>query len=444
MNEASRITKTKRVSLQTVGCRLNQYETEKMAAELYRLGFRRVRRGEPADLYIINTCTVTHKADADDRYLIHRAARENPGAPIVVAGCYVDADIDRVEGMDEVAVVIGNRDKERLAGILQDRLPALFQSASSGENGSGTAAEPGVRFQFQNRAWVKVSDGCNQRCSYCILPIVRGDYANRPPGEIIAEIRELVDEGFQELVLTGLNLGMYGHGGVDMPDLATLCRMILNDTSVARIRLSSIEPQTVTRDLMRVFADANGRICRHLHIPLQSGSERTLRRMRRPYRPDDYISVLNMVRECDPEIVVGADVIVGFPGETDDDFDDTRAMVDSDFLNYLHVFSYSDRKNTPASELPDKVDPRVVRSRNDVLSAISKRLRAATNSRQVGKTLGVIAEHKRIKKGEFWGVADNYTKVKLPMSFDGGRQIAPYRVIRAFDDYVDGELVKEL
>ena len=430
----------KKVSLQTIGCRLNQYETERMAAELNRFGFQRVKRGEPADLYIINTCTVTHRADADDRYWIHRAARENPHARIVVAGCYVDADQEAIENMEEVDVVITNEEKERITEILPERLPDLFADLHD----SGCAND-GARFEHFNRAWVKVSDGCNQRCSFCILPSVRGDLENRPVGEIIHEVTALVNSGFQEIVLTGLHLGMYRHHvvGDGVPDLASLIRLILAETTIKRIRLSSIEPQTVTPQLLEVFADAGPRLCRHLHIPLQSGSGKILRLMHRPYEPETYVRTLHMVREIQPRIVIGADVIVGFPGETDEDFRETKHLVQSGLLDYLHVFSYSERRNTPAADLPNKVPGSVTKSRNGILTKLSDRLRAECFQRQVGHVLGVIAEHKKADRGVFWGIADNYTKVKLPLDFEGGRQIVPFKVTGACDDHVVGEILSD-
>jgi len=409
-----------------------------MFADLSRYGFRQVRKGEMADLYIINTCTVTHRADADDRYLIKKAARENPNGRIVVAGCFVDKDPAKVSGMEAVDVIIPNSEKSRIAEILPERLPELFTQEPTKGCGPSIAA-----FDNYNRSWLKVSDGCNQWCSFCILPTVRGRLRNRPALEIIEEINGLVAKGFNEVVLTGIHLGHYKNRKVEpqVKNLAHLCRMIRAETDVKRIRLSSIEPQTVRDDLLQVYAESDGWICRHMHLPLQSGSSRILKLMRRPYDQNLYIKRVKDVREAVPDTIVGADVIVGFPGETDEDFERTKGVAESGLIDYLHVFSYSDRPGTTASEYPDKVNPEVIKERNTILSRISRRLKADAYQKQVGKVLEVIAEHKKPPGGNFWGIADNYVKVRLPHSYEGGRRIVKYRVTGAADDHVTGELV---
>jgi threonylcarbamoyladenosine tRNA methylthiotransferase MtaB len=428
----------KTVSLQTVGCRLNQYETEKMAAALYPYGFRRAAQGEPADLYIINTCTVTHRADSTSRYLVQKAARENPNAHIVVAGCYVDSDVETVSGLPSVDVVISNEEKPRLAEILTQHLADLFD----GEPTVVQAASPGA-FERFNRAWLKISDGCNQRCSFCILPQVRGPLRNRPALEIIDEIRSLMQLGFEEVVLTGVNIGHYKNRKTEpqVKNLAQLCRVILDETDLPRLRLSSIEPQTVRDELLHVCADSNGRICRHMHMPLQSGSSRLLRVMRRPYDRDLYLMRVADARSAQPNTIVGADVIVGYPGETDDDFVQTIAIAESGLIDYLHVFSYSDRAGTAASESTDKVNPEVIKERNTILKATSDRLLAEAHRRQIGEMLGVISEHVKPGRDVLFGVSDNYINVRLPLDFAGGRKIHRVKINMATPEYVEGDLL---
>jgi threonylcarbamoyladenosine tRNA methylthiotransferase MtaB len=431
-------TDRKKLSFQTVGCRLNQYETEKMAAALYPYGFRRAGPGEPADLYIINTCTVTHRADATNRQLIQKASRENPNARIVVAGCYVEADAHGVAGMEPVDVIISNKDKPRIVEILSEQLSELFDDAHAVVD----AVSPGV-FERHNRAWLKISDGCNQRCTFCILPTVRGPLRNRPPLEIIAELRDLQRMGFQEVVLTGVNIGHYQHRTSEpqVKNLAQLCQMILDETDLPRLRLSSIEPQTVRDELLRVCADSGGRICRHMHLPLQSGSSRLLRAMRRPYDREIYLKRVADARSAQPNTTVGADVIVGVPGETEDDFAQTVAIAESGFLDYLHVFSYSDRSGTAASAVSEKVPREVVKERRAILSGISDRIWAQAHARQVGETLGVIAEQMRPKRGVRYGISDNYINVKLPMDFAGGRDIRQVKITSVSAGYVEGEVL---
>jgi len=434
MNEAIK----KTVAVQTVGCRLNQYETERMAAALYPYGFRRVLNGEPADLYIINTCTVTHRADSSSRYLVQKAARENPDARIVVAGCYVDSDAETVAALGPVDVIISNEQKPRLVEILSEQLADLFETQSVPEQ----AVTPSVFDRF-NRAWLKISDGCNQHCAYCILPTVRGRLQNRPAVEIIEEVRSLMSMGFEEVVLTGINIGYYRDRKAADPtrNLAALCTRIMAETDLPRLRLSSIEPQTVQDELLQVIADSGDRICRHMHLPLQSGSSRLLRIMRRPYDQMTYLKRVADARAIRPNTIVGADVIVGFPGETDEDFQQSVEAAESGLIDYLHVFSYSDRRGTTASELGDKVKPDVIKERNAILSGISKKLKAEAHRRQVGETLDVISEHVKQGRSELFGISDNYLRVKLPVDFDGGRHIHKVRITTAAPNHVAGEIV---
>jgi threonylcarbamoyladenosine tRNA methylthiotransferase MtaB len=431
-------TKSKKISVQTVGCRLNQYESEKIAAQLYPFGFDRAQQNETADLYIINTCTVTHKADADCRNLIRRAARKNPNSRIVVTGCYVDNDPSRVAGMEGVDLIIQNAEKDEIARILPEKLPDLFRSEPD-KNCSTLVTD----FFDHNRAWLKVSDGCNQWCSFCIIPTVRGRIRNRNASDIIDEINSLVESGYKEVVLTGVHIGHYRSRKVEpfVKNLAGLCRMILKETDLYRLRISSIEPQTVRDELVEVYAESNGRICRHMHLPLQSGSSRILRLMQRPYDQNTYIRRVQSVRNAVENTTVGADVIVGFPGETDEDFEHTRRLAESGLIDYLHVFSYSDRRDTPASRMPDKVDPTVIKERNAILTRISNDLKARCHARQVGRTLDVISQHKPNPDGSYWGVSDNYLKVKLPPTITPGREIVKVRITSASEDFISGEVI---
>ncbi len=410
-----------------------------MAARIYPFGFRRAEgNDEKADLTIINTCTVTHRADSDCRYLIRRAARHNPNGRIVVVGCYVDHEPERISGMEGVDVIVHNDEKEQIADILPSKIPDLFSAEPD------KSCSPHIEdFHDRNRAWLKISDGCNQWCSFCIITIVRGRLSNRPVAEIVSEINTLVEQGYREVVLTGINMGYY-HDRTREPqvkNLAGLCRMIMDETDLGRMRLSSIEPQAVRDDLVQVYADSDGRICRHFHMPLQAASTEILRKMRRPYNQAIYIKRVSDVKAAVPGTTIGADVIVGFPGETDEHFAQTKALCESGLLDYLHVFSYSDRPGTTASEFPDKVNPEVIRTRQKTLSAVSNDLLRANLQRQVGQTLEVIAEHKGDEDGSHFAVSDNYLKVKLPSKEYAGRKIVRAKITAAHDDYLTGELV---
>ncbi len=403
---------------------------------MYPYGFRRASKDEKADLTIINTCTVTHRADSDCRYLVRRANRLNPNGRIVVVGCYVDHDPKLLAAMEGVDALIYNDEKDKIASILPGKMPELFDQEP--DINCSTAISD---FHNRNRAWLKISDGCNQQCTFCIITIVRGKLINRPAGEIIDEINSLASFGYNELVLTGVNMGYYKDKTQGVKSLAGLCRMIIEETDLYRIRLSSIEPQIVGDDLVRLFADSDGRICRHFHLPLQSGSDRILRLMRRPYKAETFIKRAESIKKVDPNTIIGADLIVGFPGETKDDFEMSRQVCESGVVDYMHVFSYSDRHGTKAAEMESKIKPEEIKNRNKLLSGVSSKLMRNFLQKQVGETLEVISEHKPDRDGSHFAVSDNYLKVKLPASIKTGKAVVKVKIEKAFDDYLTGEMI---
>ena len=430
-------TKQKKISVQTLGCRLNQYESEKIAAQLYPYGFKRAKQSEPADIYIINTCTVTHKADADCRAMIRRASRQNPNSKIVVTGCYVDNDPALIEGMEAVDLIIKNAQKDDIANIVPNKFPDLFTKEP--DKSCSTMV---TDFFDHNRAWLKISDGCNQWCSFCIIPTVRGRIKNRPAKDIIDEINMLVENGYKEIVLTAVHIGHYKNNQEPrMKNLTALCKFIMAETDLYRLRISSIEPQTVRDDFIQMYADSNGRICRHMHLPLQAGSSQILKKMLRPYDQNRYINRVELLKQAVPNTIVGADVIVGFPSETDEDFMRTAGLVESGLIDYLHVFSYSDREGTPASKMSDKIDPRIIKERNAYLTRISHSINEKALKRQIGETLDVISEHKLQPDGHYFGVSDNYLKVKLPNTITPDKSIHKVIITASHQDYIQGDIV---
>ena len=408
-----------------------------MAASLAPFGFERVARGQPADLYIINTCTVTHRADKDSRYLVRRAKRENPDCRVVLVGCYVETDPKGIAALDGVDVVVGNREKEHLADILSEKLPGLFHNG-----GEAAGAQVLTEFHGRNRAWIKISDGCNQMCSFCLVTIVRGELISRPAGEIINEINELVGHGYNEVVLTGVNIGYYKDRNIEPPirNFTELCERILQSTELYRIRLSSIEPQTVTDVLVRLCSDHSDRICRHFHIPLQSGSSRLLKLMRRPYSREFFLDKVAAIKQTIPNVIIGADVIVGFPGETEEDYAESCSILETGLVDYMHVFRYSDRPGTLAATMTPKIKPQVIKERSEALMWMSDRMLRDAYQRQVGQTLEAISEHKGAP-GECYGISDNYIKVKLPDSAAGGRHIIEMKITESHDEFVAGEML---
>jgi len=431
----------KKVALETVGCRLNQYETEQLALQLTSLGLERVAYKEAADLYILNSCTVTARADADCRNLISRAFRKNPKAILVVAGCYVEADKETVKNQNGVDLVIGNDEKSDLPRILIRKFPDLFPSDVRDRMDSSALSLPlmtesGLHKDnnLPNRPMVKIGDGCNQSCSYCIVPRVRGNLVSFKPDQIIAEIKSLVEAGYHEVVLTAVHIGKYRYDGLDLGGLAL---KILNETALSRLRFSSLEPNELTDQILELVAHED-RVCRYLHLPLQSGSDRILELMRRPYRRGDYLNVIEIAKKANPDITIGCDLIVGFPGESDDDFNDSLAVLDSGFIDYGHIFSYSDRPGTAASQMPDKINPAVIKARNATARRVCALRRANQMKRYIGKSLPVIPEGISDRNGIFWGVSDNYIKVSFPSDFKGGRHILNFKSHAACENYLIG------
>ncbi len=427
----------KRVALETVGCRLNQYETERLAEKLIGLGLQRISYKEKADLYVLNTCTVTGRADADCRKLINRARRLNDGAVIVVAGCYAVSQPDELAGLSGIDLIIGNDRKMRIPEILQERFPALF------ENGSAVALPGGMKPRtgehlMTNRAMIKIGDGCNQFCSYCIVPRVRGGLVSFDSNIIIDEIRGLTARGFHEVVLTAVHIGRYRH---DDLNLHGLVKRILDETDLPRLRLSSLEPNELDEHLLTMVAE-NPRVCRHLHLPLQSGSDRILKLMRRPYRRDDYLTLVREIKTANPDITVGCDLIVGFPGETEDDFAASLNVLDSGYVDYGHIFSYSDRPGTASSEFPDKIEPSVIKERNRRAREVCARRRRNQMRSQIGKELGVISERTPNKSGGFNGISDNYLKVRLPAPMGGAKIIVTFKPTGLKSDHLEGEVIR--
>lgn len=441
--------KTKRFAIETIGCRLNQYESEKMAGHLTGSGLDRVDFNQEADLYLINTCTVTGRADASCRHVISRASRRNNEAVVVVIGCYVESEPEKTAQLNGVDLVINNRDKGNIEKILNKKFPFLFKKEI-------TAATPTAMPEFvkHSRAWIKISDGCNQRCAYCIIPSVRGKLTNRPAPEIIEEIDLLSKSGFHEVVLTGVHIGQYDHDKIK--SLAELTRYILKHTDITRLRLSSVEPQEVTADLVATMKNGGQKICRHLHVPLQSGSDHVLKMMHRPYSAKNYLNNLRMARENIDGLIIGADIIVGFPGETENDFGESVKVAQSGLIDYLHVFSYSDRPGTESSKMPDKISSVVIKERSKILRDISDDNYRLALKKEIGQTVYVISEFETghtmtanrpgitdqigITGKQYQGITDNYLKIIIPAQFGGGREILKLKVTAVEDTHLIGTL----
>lgn len=428
-----------RVALHTIGCKLNQYETEVIREGFIAAGHDIVPFDTQADLYLVNTCTVTQKADHDARRLLRQAKRRNPSALVVAAGCYAQTDAGHLAAMPEVDLVLGNADKLRLSDWL-----------------SGARPEPGVRvtdlsrqtcfepvsvrtFASHTRAFVKIQDGCDARCAYCKVPLARGPNRSRPLDDTIAQIRQLCASGHREVVLIGIHLGTYGRDLTPPASLAELLRALLDGAQPERLRLSSIEPLEFSPELIDILATHAGRICRHLHIPLQSGSDRVLAAMDRRYTAEEYASIVGELARRIPGLAIGADVLVGLPGETDDDHARTRELVQTLPLAYLHVFSYSPREGTLAASLPGPVRPDLIKTRSRELLAISSYKHTSYLGSLVGTEQSVLFEHQ--VGDQVVGHTDTYAEVAVPAGEAQRNDLARVRVDGAADGRCFGHVI---
>lgn len=434
----------------TLGCKLNQFDSAAIEAELTRRGLPRETDPARARVVILNTCTVTARADADARKWIRRVRRSNPGCRLLVTGCLAERDPQAIAAAGRVDHVFGNRDKPEIGRIL-DGLgigrPNVRPASSTavrpdaGDRGcDGPARLPdAVSFGERSRAFLKVQEGCNLACSYCIIPQVRGPSRSVPPDRVVAAARAVMDAGYREVVLTGVNTGDYGRDLTPRIGLVDLLRVLLVRCAPARIRLNSLEPLTVTRPIVDLMA-ADPRLAPHLQIPLQSGSQAILRRMRRNYTLATYLERLRQVRAAIPHACLGADVIVGFPGETDTHFDETRRFIEDSPLDYLHVFSWSERTGTPAARLDERVPAGTVRARTACLRTLGADRFHRFRRRFEGKALEAVVLGARPSDGRTRALTGNFIEVLLEDESAPRGDLVIVRVTSAERDETRGRL----
>jgi threonylcarbamoyladenosine tRNA methylthiotransferase MtaB len=422
------------VTFTTLGCRLNQVESQEMAALLDRNGFRIGPAGAPANVHVVNTCTVTARADLSDRQAIRRIAREHPGALLVVTGCLAQVDAEAVARIPGVDLVLGNLEKYRLPELLADRTKRASPRVEVGEvaRARTVPAAPFVRVTGRSRAFVKVQDGCQHRCAFCIVPTARGASRSQAPRAVVDQVGRLVEAGYREVTLTGVDLGHYGWDLVPRGSLARLIRVIEDGVPGLRwLRLSSILPAYFTPELFEVIASSQV-VASHFHIPLQSGSDRVLRLMRRPYNARMYRRVVERLVAAAPDLGLGADLIAGHPGETDADFAETLALASDLPFSYLHVFSYSDRQGTEASRRPDRLPAAVVTRRSRRLRELAREKSLVFRRRLVGRTLPVVVLDARDRdSGLLAGLSASYVEVRFAGPDGLGRQFVPVTVTEA-------------
>lgn len=428
-----------RIAIATFGCKANQYDSEIIRESFEEKNFDIVLFSEPADIYVINTCTVTGKTDFQARQLIRRTHRVNPQAKIVVTGCYAQAAPEELKKIPGVSLVIGNPDKWEIVNIIKE----AEKTSSAGiivtpmEKEIVFPEKKIERFSAKTRFFLKIQDGCNARCSYCIVPQVRGKSRSMAPKTVLDLLSTIGSSGYKEAVLTGIHLGAYGQDLSPQASLLNLLHEIEKQTPVPRVRLSSIEPNEITQGVIDVLADSPI-VCPHLHLPLQSGDSTILRKMNRPYSAENFHSLVVKLTNSIKNLAMGADVIVGFPGEGEEEFYQTLHLLEELPITYLHVFPFSPRKGTPAFSLPNKVNGNTVKKRSEILRSLSRKKREGFYRSYLNKKLPILVEASRHRKtGLLKGLSRNY----IPVLIAGGDELKNQEVTVRVTS-IEGEEVK--
>jgi threonylcarbamoyladenosine tRNA methylthiotransferase MtaB len=417
-----------KVAFKTLGCRLNQAESEKALEALGARGFDLAHAGEQPDVVVINTCTVTRESTASSRRLIRRTAEQHPGATVVVTGCYAVSDRAEVEAIPGVDLVVTNDDKDRIAELVAGvpavrRLPLMVREAP--------------RERLRTRVAIKAQTGCDEWCTFCIIPRTRGPLRSYPAGQLLADVRRQVDRGVREVVLTGVHLGKYGADLGERDGLARLVDRLTAIDGLLRLRLSSVLPVQVTPALLARVRD-DPKVCRHLHVPLQAGDDEVLERMHRPYRIAEFLERVEGAKAAIPGLGLSTDVIVGFPGETREQFAATLAVTERVGFSKLHVFRYSQRPGTPAAGMAGQVPDPERKARARELIALGAELRRRFHESHVGERLDVLVEGAGDGLAE--GTSDNYIKVRFPGDPELTDRLLVVRGRRADAEGMEGEL----
>jgi threonylcarbamoyladenosine tRNA methylthiotransferase MtaB len=408
------------IAIATLGCKVNQFESEALMSSLEERGYCLMPFEEGADITIVNTCTVTHRADFQSRQMIRRAFRFNPKSLIIVTGCYAQVEPETIAKIEGVTYLLGNREKKQIPDLLpllqNGQYPRIQTSDIQEELLFGDV--PLHSFHRHTRAFLKIQDGCNARCSYCIVPHARGRSRSLPPDRLFEHLKVLKEKGFKEVVLTGIHMGAYGLDLTPPFSLERLLRRLESEETSDRIRLSSIEPGDFSPDLIS-FLSQSTKICPHLHIPIQSGDDEILKMMNRDY---DHSFLSNLILELHrriPKLSIGADIIVGFPGETEERFGRTHGLIESLPFSYLHVFPFSKRKGTPACKFIHEVDEGRIKKRAEIIRELGRQKRQAFCRQFLHHELSVLIEDRREKGNGRWkGFSRNYIPVLL--SKEGG------------------------
>jgi threonylcarbamoyladenosine tRNA methylthiotransferase MtaB len=435
----------KSVAFYTLGCKVNQYDTQAMMEQFESRGYRIVDFDEKADVYVVNTCTVTNLADRKSRQMIRKAHRTNPDAAIVVVGCFAQRSAEEAIKIPGVKLVLGTQDRHRIVDLVE-------QAQSTGEvvvdvkdimKAKEFESTPISSYEGRTRAILKVQEGCNQFCTYCIIPYTRGPIRSRHPQEVLEEARRLAGAGFKEIVLTGIHLASYGmdlRNELEGISLVSLLEGLNSIEGLARIRLGSIEPNFITPEFVDGIQKLR-KVCRHFHVPLQSGSDTVLKRMNRRYTTEQYSQAIGMIRQSFPDAAITTDVMVGFPGETDTEFEETVSFVQKIGFSRLHVFQYSRREGTPAAKFPNQVPARVKDERSRILIDVGHRMARRYMERFVGRVEEVYFEQESpYGPQSYEGYTQHYIRVVANSQGDLKGQILKVLLKEVRDDYMVAEV----
>lgn len=430
----------RKVAVHTLGCKLNFAESSTIARQFQQKGYEVVGIDEPADVCVINTCSVTERADRECRQVVRRALRHSPNAYVIVAGCFAQLRPEQLAAIPGVDLVLGTSEKFNIFeygfDFIKSECSRTFVSPIKNADSFLSASSMGSN--ERTRAFLKVQDGCDYSCAFCTIPLARGASRSAAISTIVSQVEATVSEGYQEIVLTGVNVGDYG--SKIGSSLVELVRELVLVKGLARIRISSIEPNLLTDELVSFWA-TNPKLCKHFHIPLQGGNDSLLKGMRRRYLTDLYRSRIDMIRKLIPSAGIGADVIAGFPGETDAIFDETyRFLVDLP-LSYLHVFTYSERPDTVALTMAGRVEPRVRFERSEMLRNLSVRKRKIFHESLVGSVRDVLFEE-QLSTGEWTGLTGEYARVRVKSELDMSNEIMQVKLEHAQEEDCTGTLVE--
>lgn len=428
----------KTVAFTTLGCRVNQYDTDAMKGLFLKKGYDILDFDGKADIYVINTCSVTNMGERKSRQLIRKAKRHNPDAKVIVTGCYAQLDPEAIAAIEGVSLVIGTNDRHRVVELIEE-IDATERQINAVRNIMEQATFEEMPLfgdeSDKTRAFMKIQEGCNNYCAFCIIPYTRGKLKSRLIADIVDEAKRLVNHGYHEVVLTGIHLGNYGVDLPDRPSLADVVKALLEIPELLRIRFGSIESVEVSDELVHLMAD-NKRVCPNLHLPLQAGSDHVLSLMKRHYKLQEYKDLIKHLRKKIPDLSITTDIIAGFPQETDEDFEETVKTIKEIGFTHIHAFPYSIRRGTPAAEMPNQVPEAVKKARVAILNQLSEEGFKSYAESRIGKVGEILVEKE--EDGWYIGLTSEYIHGRIKKNSQEVKigQLISGKIVAVEDDYV--------